>query len=376
MRLAPGALGLLVLLALACGAPAPTDPGLSPEQLVAHVRSDAEDPLLWATAVRDALVAAGRTPDADHACQVLATIEQESGYEADPEVPGLADIVMRELEAEVDEKLGFLGPKALELVIDVGPEGQPTFRERLQGVRTERELDRVFRDLVAFHSDKAPVVAGALRLFFPKLEERLNPISTAGSMQVKVAWAQAHPQSRGMDREAVRDALYTLPGGVLYGTLRLFDHEAAYDDPIYRFADFNAGQYASRNAAFQDALAVVTGHELDPDGDLLMYSGRGKAKKTVGQTLGALHAWRDAAAPELGDDALFRQVKKEKSAAFEGTIVWQGVRSAYAEQQGAEAPYARVPEVSLDSPKLRGDWTTETFATRVKRRYRDCLARG
>lgn len=376
MRLAPGALGLLGVLALACGTPPPADPGLSPEQIARHVRSDADDPLVWATAVRDALVAAGRTPDADHACQVLATIEQESGYEPDPEVPGLADIVMRELQAEVDEKLGFLGPKALELVIDVGPEGQPTFRERLEGVRTERELDRVFRDLVDFHSDKAPMVAGALRLVFPQLEERLNPISTAGSMQVKVAWAQEHPASRGLDREAVRDALYTLPGGVRYGTLRLFDHEAAYDDPIYRFADYNAGQYASRNAAFQEALGVLTERELTPDGDLLIYGRRGKATKTVGESLGALHAWRDRDAPELSDDALFRQVKKEKEAGFERTIVWHGVREAYAARAGSEAPYARVPEVSLDSPKLRGDWTTETFAKRVKRRYRDCLARG
>ena len=352
------------------------DPGLTAEQLARYVRSDVKEPLAWATDVREALVLAGQRPDADHACQVLATIEQESGYEADPAVPGLADIVMTELEAEVQDKLGFLGPKALELVLDVGPEGQPTFRDRLQGVRTERELDLVFRDLVDFHGEHAPLVAGALRALFPKLEERLNPISTAGSMQVQVIWSQQHEVSAGMDRDTVRDLLYTLEGGIRYGTLRLFDHDAAYDDPIYRFADFNAGQYASRNAAFQAALAKVTGTELAPDGDLLIYNKRGKPTDQVGHTMGAILAWRADKAPELEEAAVWRQVKKEKKQAFERTEVWSRVRADYAAMAGKEAPYARIPDVSLDSPKLKGDWSTATFAERVKKRYTDCLKRG
>ncbi len=369
-------LSLLALAGLACTGGPPADPGLSAEQLAAYVRSDVEDPKAWAQDVHDALVAAGRTTDADHACQVLATIEQESGYEADPEVPGLADIVMTELEAEVNDKLGFLGDTALETLLDVGPEGQPTFRERLKGVRTERELDLVFRDMVSFHSEKAPLVAKALQAVFPKLLERLNPISTAGSMQVQVQWAQQHPHSKGQDRETVRDALYTRAGGVTYGTLRLFDHDAHYDAPIYRFADFNAGQYASRNAAFQEALATVQDTELAPDGDLLIYNKRGKATKKVGETMGALLDFRVAHAPELEEAAVWRQARKEKKAAFERTDIWLQVRAAYAEETGKEAPYARVPDVSLDSPKLRGDWTTSTFAERVKRRYGDCLKRG
>ena len=366
----------LAVLSLACMGTPEEDPGLTAEQLARYVRSDVKEPLAWATDVREALVLAGQKPDADHACQVFATIEQESGYEADPAVPGLADIVMTELEAEVRDMLGFLGPKALELVIDVGPEGQPTFRERLQGVRTERELDLVFRDLVDFHGEHAPLVAGALRALFPKLEERLNPISTAGSMQVQVIWSQQHEVSAGMDRDAVRDLLYTREGGIRYGTLRLFDHDAAYDDPIYRFADFNAGQYASRNAAFQAALAKVTGTELAPDGDLLIYNKRGKPTDQVGQTMGAVLAWRVDKAPELEEAAVWRQVKKEKKQAFERTEVWSRVRADYAALTGKEAPYARVPDVSLDSPKLKGDWSTATFAERVKKRYTDCLKRG
>ena len=120
----------------------------------------------------------------------------------------------------------------------------------------------------------------------------------------------------------------------------------------------------------------MTGTELAPDGDLLIYNKRGKPTDQVGQTMGAILAWRADKAPELEEAAVWRQVKKEKKQAFERTEVWSRVRADYAAMAGKEAPYARIPDVSLDSPKLKGDWSTATFAERVKKRYTDCLKRG
>ncbi len=368
------ALGLAFALACTWGEPAP-DPGLTVEQITKLVRKDVGDKAPWASAVRAGLLAARQVPDEHHVCQVLAIIEQESGYAADPEVPGLAKIAMQELEAEAKDKLGFLGPAAVGMLLDVTPEGeQQSFRQRMQKVRTERDLDRLFRDMQAYHAAKAPRVAKALDILAPRLRERLNPISTAGSMQVSVSFALEN--AADASAEEVREALYTIDGGVRFGTLRLFAHEASYDAPVYRFADYNAGLYASRNAAFQKMLRDLVGGDLTPDGDLLIWNDRGRPADQDGQSMRALLSWRASAAPELQETQLRRDVKQEKTLDFEETETWRRVRESWAVKKAAEPPYAALPEVSLDSPKLRKDRTTKWFAESVDRRYKDCTKRN
>ncbi len=365
------------MLSLACGVNPEPVAELSVEELSRYVRKDADDREGWATDVRDGLRRADRPVDADHACQVLAIIEQESGYDPDPAVPGLAAIVEEELGAEVEDKLGFLGPTALEMLLDVTPEGSDRpFREQLRAVRTERDVDLLFRDLKDHHALAAPRLASGVERMAPRMLERLNPVSTAGSMQVSVAYAQEHRVSQDLDRETVRDLLYTRHGGVLYGTLRLFDHEADYDEPVYRFADFNAGQYASRNAAFQTQLADLTGTDLAPDGDLLIWTDRGTPANADGETVNALLAWREAEAPELNETWMRWELRSEKTRDFESTRTWRLLRASWESKHGHEPAYARVPDVALDSPKLSGSWTTRFFAEKVQARYETCLARG
>ncbi|MEQ1565408.1 MAG: DUF1615 family protein [Myxococcota bacterium] len=361
---------------LGCVTPPPPDPGLSVEQITALVRPDVKDRAGWAYDVRAALIAAGRTPSEEDVCAVLAIVEQESGYAADPSVPGLSGIA----KAEIEEQLAVLGP-----VSDLGkdwllspvPEGQTlSFEQRLGRVKTERDLDVLFREIVSYHTGDVPGLQKAGALLMPARIDGLNPIRTAGSMQVSVSWAQELGGGEGLSRDAVREALYTRAGGLRYGTARLFAHEATYDDPSYRFADYNAGLYASRNAAFQEALAKVTGMKVAPDGDLLIWNDAGRLEsKQSGQTMTAALVWRATLAPDLEESRVRADLRAEKTAHFEETETWRRVRETYRGKFDADPPYARLPDVALESPKIKKKWTTAWFAQSVDKRYEACRAR-
>lgn len=360
---------------LACS-PSKPDPGLTSAAVARYVRDDVKDDLGWGADVRAALVAAGQPVDEAHVCQVLAIVEQESGYDPNPPVPHLGEIVEAELDAEL-ARLGPLAPFGKEALLAHTPEGETSsFLERLHTLKTERDLDVLFRDIVAYHEATAPVVGKAARFFFPRLVDRLNPITTAGSMQVSVAYAQDHASAEGLDADATRDLLYSRPGGLHFGTARLFAHEAAYDRPVYRFADYNAGLYASRNAEFQSMLADLTNTPITPDGDLLVYDGRGRARDVDGETLTLLLGWAATSAPTLTERRIRADLAREKEQDFEDTETWTTLRAAWHNKRDKPAPYARLPEVSLDSPKLNKELTTRWFAEKVNQRYEACKKRA
>lgn len=357
--------------------PEPIAPGLSVEQITAKIRPDVKsDRTGWAVDVREALLAARVSPDADAVCQVLGIVEQESGYEPDPRVPGLSKIARTEIEARLS-LLGPLSEMGVDWLLSPVPAGSDrSFAEQLDAVRTERDLDRLFRDLMAHHQGQIPGLQEASATLFNRRMERMNPVTTAGSMQVSVSFAQDLGAREGIPAETVRELLYTRTGGLRYGVARLFAHQADYEAPVYRFADFNAGLYASRNAAFQEQLAKVMALELAPDGDLMAWTDAGKPSRTDGESMKALLAWRAVHAPDLEERQLRRDVRLEKTREFEQTDTWRKLRATYAEKFDEEPIYARLPDVSLESPKLTKDRTTAWFAQSVDRRYKECLKRG
>ena len=353
----------------------PADPGLSVDQIAGFIRAGVDDKPAWAAAVRQGLLDVDRMPNEDHVCQVLAIIEQESSYQADPPVPNLAEVVEKELNAKVEE-YGFLGKFTAAELLSATPSGQAkSFGERLKEVKTEQDVDRLFREMMDFHQQRIPLLAESVDLFAPRLDEKFNPITTAGSMQVSVGFAIEQGAEEGLDATEVRDRLYTIQGGVKYGIARLFAHEADYAKPAYRFADYNAGMYSSRNAAFQRQLATITGRELAPDGDLMIGKKPGTPSKTDGESLVALLVWRARFAPDLAEVQLRKDVRLEKTLEFEQTETWRRVRATFKEKQGKDPSYAVLPTVALDSPKLKQGLSTKWFAERVEKRYKDCLKR-
>ncbi|HXU80875.1 MAG TPA: DUF1615 family protein, partial [Polyangia bacterium] len=303
----------VLLLGLGCGpARAPvtagTGPRLEPAGIAALIDHRVKEREAWGQAVSEALRASGLPPDPPSVCAVLAIIGQESGFQEDPVVPGLARVVEARLE-HYRSKLGPLGRPVFARLLDGHAPGDArSFEVRLQKVRTERDLDRVFRDLLAFYQSGHPAAYEAAtlagKLFDLQSLADLNPITTAGPMQVSVRFAEGWAREHGRPPAEVREALYTRAGGVLYGTARLFGHRAGYSKMIFRFADYNAGVYTSRNAALQAQLSKVVGMPLALDGDLLRYEKDGTPSDDDSKTVAALKTFRQRFAPALSEDQL------------------------------------------------------------------------
>ena len=166
----------------------------------------------------------------------------------------------------------------------------------------------------------------------------------------------------------LRDELYTRQGGVNHGTRMLLGYYAGYNSRLHVFADFNAGRFASRNAAVQHMVAKLAAQKLALDGDMLIYE-RGIATSAVSATEKAIRRLKLG----LTDETVRADLLKEKAYAFRDTQTYRRIAEIYAKKTGKPAPYAMVPQIKLDSPKLSRSMTTERFARAVMRRYDKCL---
>jgi hypothetical protein len=167
-------------------------------------------------------------------------------------------------------------------------------------------------------------------------------------------------------KTSIADEVFTRRGSLYFGTAHLLAYRAPYDEYLYRFADFNAGQYASRNAAFQSAVSSASGIALAPDGALLPHDA-----DAAGSTELALRALGKRL--NMGDGAIHDALEKGKSADFETTELYQRVFALAAQTQGRSLPRALLPRIELHGPKIARKLTTEWYAHRVEQRFKRCL---
>jgi hypothetical protein len=212
--------------------------------------------------------------------------------------------------------------------------------------------------------------------------EDYNQINTIGSMQVSVAFAldtargeSWRPLSHA-ETAAIRDRLYTRRGGLYFGARQLLDYETGYAQKIFRFADYNAGRYAARNAAFQNMAARLMETQIGLDGDLLSYDKRGEAKPGTTRSEEMLRALMRRHHAGIDDRALRADLLREKKPDFVQTRTYQAVREAFMRRFGETPAFALLPRIELKSAKIKSRMTTAIFADRVNRRYGKCMTFG
>ena len=195
----------------------------------------------------------------------------------------------------------------------------------------------------------------------------LNPVHTGGPMQVSIAFAEKHAQDYPYPiPDSIRHEVFTRRGGMYFGTAHLLGYPVDYPQSLYRFADFNAGWYASRNAAFQNAVSQVSGIKLALDGDVTI-----PGSYDVGSTERAV---RVLAKPlGLNNNQIRQQLLKADSLEFDQTEVYRKVFALADRQQGKALPRAVLPGITLQSPKITRNLTTAWFAQRVDERRQRCM---
>ena len=331
----------------------PRSPAEVRAQLVRLLPQGTADREGWATDIQSAFQLLDIPPSSENLCAALAVAAQESGFSADPEVPSLGRIARGEIDRRAAQH--HIPKLLVSAALQLPSPGGRSYQERLQSVRTERELSRLYEDFIGKVPLGQRLLGGA------------NPVRTGGPMQVGIAFAEQHARTNPYPYTtdaSIRHEVFTRRGGLYFGIAHLLDYPNSYQRHLYRFADFNAGWYASRNAAFQAAVTAASGVTLALDGDLVVHG-----SDKVGATEAAVRSLGSRL--DMSDAAIRRALEQGDRFEFEDTALYSRV-FALAERGGRPLPRAVMPRITLESPKITRKLTTEWFATRVEQRYRRC----
>jgi hypothetical protein len=350
---------LLTVLLAGCAGQRRGAPVFNPAQDEARISRSLPDKLSdrdgWSADIYAAFEKLDIEPSTQNTCAVIATIAQESSFQVNPVIPHLGQIAWHEIDRRAGQNHiplsvihGVLGWKS--------PNGH-AWSERIDGARTEKDLSDIYEDFIA------SVPLGKT------LFENHNPVRTRGPMQVNVVFAEQfsdkHPYPYPVTGD-IADELFTRRGSIYFGVAHLLDYRAPYDTYLYRFADFNAGQFSSRNAAFQQALATASRHTFDADGALLPHES-GSAGDTE------LAARSLASHLSLSEAQIHSDLAEGRTEEFEGTALYRRTFALAEGLIGHPLLRAVLPQIQLEGPKLSRKLTTAWYAGRVDDRFERCL---
>lgn len=348
-------------------------PTLSDAQITKLIPKRVNNAKLWATDIGDIFDELSLPKTAQNICTAIAVIDQESNFHADPSVPNLGNVALKAIDDKLEDKLGKNMAGVFRNMLETRPTPKNNFIKQIKAVKTEKQLDELYREIFDYFTRtyKIAPLTNITKLSGQGIDERINPVTTLGSMQVHIDYARAHRRASMSDRD-LRADLYTRYGGLYYGIHRLMVYQANYDKPLYRFADYNSGMYSSRNAAFQQRIATLSGESLAIDGDLLLYKDGSPISKISSTETAAIALLATASKP-INAQQIRSDFKKEKTRDFEKTITYRAVNDMFASKFGRKPTYAIMPKVVISGPKLSRDFDTNWFATRVNERYQTCI---
>jgi len=335
----------------------PPPPDLVRSEIVRLLPAGVADRQGWATDIYTAFETQKIDPTVKNLCSAVAVTEQESNFQVDPAVPGMGKIAQDEIDRRASK--AHIPNLLVRSALDIRSPTGKTYNERLNAARTEKDLSAIFDDFIG-------MVPLGRTLF-----GNFNPVHTAGPMQVSIDFAERQAQGYPYPVDgSIRHEVFSRRGGMYFGIAHLLGYPVSYDKPIYRFADFNAGWYASRNAAFQSALARVSGKRLALDGDLISY-GFGPSLGQTELAVRSLHTQLGMRNPTIRS-----QLEKGETLAFEDTDLYKQVFALADKAAGKPLPRAILPGIVLESPKITRKLTTAWFAQRVEERRVRCMTRA
>jgi hypothetical protein len=335
---------------------------LSAKQTAALIRMSSSGRVVaapWAEDIHASLTKLKLEPTKRNICTTISIIEQESNFQADPPVQGISRMLFNRIDAA---KKNFVVGNLLDIRLKQKAENGKTFLENAKRLKTEKDLEEWYKEFAA-----TKITSPLLSLFKKDLD---TLISTIGSMQVSVKFAERFAQKNHVAVPGeLRAYLYTREGGLYFGMAHLLEYPADYSAEIYRFADYNAGQYASRNAGFQRMVARLSDRKLMADGDLLRHDGSApEQSETYLAVVDALlkngeSAVRQKITSDLGE---------EGEPTFSHTATYATIQAIYQKKYGNPI-LAELPEIDLHSDKISRPLTTKWYANRVNGRFERCM---
>ncbi|MCH8882292.1 MAG: DUF1615 family protein, partial [SAR324 cluster bacterium] len=263
--------------------------------------------------------------DEDFLVLVLTIIQLESGVAVDPplENANLEALFTYQLE-RLREGNPLAGPLLDYSKLDEAMRAKLRKDTRRGHVRTEGQLVRyVENDLRQWLREYLQS-----EYFLPERLARYaaeqglpNPVNTLGPMQVNLHKAYANARRRGERVESpeqmrrwllapetalergLKEGVYQLWRVYRYYRRRLPAQEAVR----YATADYNAGEFSSRNAAFQARVGHLIDRELVLDGDLLLYRNGQPAERASNTEAAVITLLKHYAAPRIRRDLLLEK---------------------------------------------------------------------